>query len=230
MSNKPIEPNPFLDEKVALEWINSIENESKMIRDNELYPVLEKWAKEVSPKLLVDIGAGQGICADHVQFGETYYVGIEPSEFLVKRASEKYKQENREFIVGDAYKLPLQDKVVDAALSVNVWFHLKDLALASRELSRVLASGGKFLISTANPKAYDIWRKMYFDAQEDDEKIDGKVNVPVNPLSRNIFYKHTRDSILNAIKENGLQVDKEEDIGFLEFKDSLFVNYFGHKL
>jgi len=223
------EINPFTDRKVAEEWIISIEGEQG-IRSKELYPCLETWAKEVSPRLLVDIGAGQGVCADHVQFGETYYIGIEPSLYLVERAKNNYNKENREFIIGDAYKLPLEDNVADAILSVNVWFHLKDISLASRELSRVLKTGGKFLVSTANPASHDIWRKMYFDAVEDEEKIDGKVKVPINPMSRNIFYKHTNVAIREAFEQNGLKVEKEEDIGFLGEKRPLFINYFGFKL
>ena len=48
--------NPFEDPVVASEWINSVENEHGLIRDNEIYPLLKKWVSDVKPKVLIEIG------------------------------------------------------------------------------------------------------------------------------------------------------------------------------
>lgn len=223
------EENPFEDPQIAGEWINSVENERGLFRDTKLYPALEKWAKDTAPKILVDIGSGQGVCADHVQLGTTRYIGVEPSLALVERAKRRYAKADREFVVGNAYKLPVADESADAALSVNVWFHLGDLNTASRELARILQRGGNFLVSTAHPDSYDIWRKMYIDATEDGRKMVGKVTIPVNPLSRNVFYKHTLGEILGAFEKNGLKVDGVEPMSFLNPTRPIFINFFGHK-
>ena len=223
--------NPFEDEEIARQWINSVENEKGMIRDNDIYPKLENWTKTFKPKVILDIGSGQGICADHVQSGEVRYLGVEPSPVLVERAKELYTKENRDFMVGNAYALPIAAGSVDMAFSVNVWFHLDDLDTPSKELSRVLERGGKFLIITANPKTYDLWRSMYFDATEDKKKIDGKVNVPINPMSRNIFYKHTLEEIEAQLTGNGLVISGEEEFGSVfPFRDRpVFICITGHK-
>lgn len=223
--------NPFEDIEVAKQWINSVENEKGMIRDKEIYPKLKKWIESIYPKIVLDIGSGQGICADKVQIEGSNYIGIEPSSILVERAKELYSKEGRKFLVGDAYKLPVSNKLIDAAFSINVWFHLENLGLASKELCRVLKKEGKFLIITANPRVYNIWRSMYFEATEDEKKIDGKVNVPINPMSRNIFYKHAYDEIRNKLVEQNLIIDNIDEFGFVSsFTDKpIFICITGHK-
>jgi len=225
------EDNPFEDEVVAREWINSVENERELIRDKETYPLLKQWAKEVHSKVIVEIGSGQGICADKVQLAGTRYIGIEPSQYLVERARKLYSRSDREFIVGNAYNLPLPDGVADVVFSVNVWFHLEDLETASREMERILQHGGSFLISTANPDVYDIWESLYFSYTKEGKKIDGKVNIPVNPLTRNTFYEHTLEEIMRPLKVNDLVVEKIKFFGiYPKFKDAkLFVNITGKK-
>ena len=229
------EDNPFENEVVAKEWINSIENEKGMIREKELFPMLKEWVSENKPKHIVDIGMGQGGCADIAQWsGEVQYVGIEPSLTLVDRAKEKHSKSRRDFIVGNAYKIPLTDNLTDAVFSINVWFHLKDLDTASKELARVLKSAGKFMICTANPDAYTNWRSRFEEgAKEDEEKIDGKVYVPINPLSRNIIFKHSLEKILEAFSKNDLYIDKTITNGIFDTRNGsdtpLFINFFGHK-
>jgi len=226
----PREDNPFEDEKVAKEWVSSVENERGMIRDNELYPMLVSWVEEMRPQIVLDIGAGQGGCANVVQRSDARYIGVEPSKYLVERAKEINSKEGREFIIGNAYELPIPTESVDAALSVNVWFHLADLHTASRELSRVLTHGGKFLVCTANPDAYDVWLGMFdSNAKVDDKVIDGKVNTPITPLSRNLFFKHSMDEMMETFTENRLKIDKTITNGAIQNQEPLFVSFFGHK-
>lgn len=225
------EDNPFEDEIIAREWINSVENERGLIRDKETYPLLRRWAEKVRPKVIVEIGSGQGICADKVQLPGTQYVGVEPSQFLVERARELYPSQDREFTIGNAYTLPLSDEYADAVFSVNVWFHLENLQKASGELARILKPGGNFLISTAHPDSYSVWESFFFDPKIEGKKIDGKVRVPVNPLSRTVIYKHSLREIEDALTENGLVVEGTEGFGSIEeYKDKgIFISIFGHK-
>lgn len=226
------EDNPFEDEVVAREWINSIENERGLIRDKELYPFLQKWAEKVQPKIIIDIGSGQGICADKVQLKNTHYIGIDSSVHLVERARKLYTHLNREFIVGNAYKLPLPDQCADAAFSINVWFHLEDLKTASQELARILKPGGNFLISTANPSSYDTWESLFFDYSKESKKIDGKVRIPINPLSRNVFYLHSLKEITKTLTQNHLKIESVEEFGYKKekYKDvAFFINIIGQK-
>lgn len=224
------EDNPFEDPVVANEWVTAVEGERELIRDKELYPMLRQWAAKLSG-VLVDIGAGQGICADHVQGAGIQYIGVEPSEILVARAEEKYAKAERSFVVGTAYELPVDTESADAAFSVNVWFHLEDLDTASRELSRILKAGGKFLISTANPNSYHHWQGFFSNAEITDKIIDGKAHVPVQSLSRNRFYKHTLEEITQPLESHGLVVESVLNFGDTEHfgPGGLFINIYGQK-
>ena len=223
--------NPFEEATVASEWITSVENEKEGIRDKEIYPLLKTWIAEKKPGLMVDIGCGQGICAEQMPSDiPTTYVGIEPSASLVDRAQEKYAGPNKKFVRGDAYALPIESGKADAAFSVNVWFHLADLNLAASELHRILKPNGSFLIVTANPKAYETWETFYFDSKKEGKRIIGKVNVPVNPLSANTFYEHSLEELKDSLEAQHLTISKIDELGELEKgKPKLFIAISGHK-
>ncbi len=223
------EENPFESEQVAAEWINSVENEQGMIRDKEIYPLLESWISKIRPQLIVEIGSGQGICSDNIELGQGKYIGVEPSRALVERAHELYEDGERDFVVGNAYELPLPNEIADAGFSVNVWFHLENIGQASKELARVLKADGKFLIITANPSQNDIWESFYFDRRKDGKKIVGKVNVPINPMSKNTFYQHTLDEIKEALVKSGLEIDEVRELGDYGEGEKIFVAISGHK-
>jgi len=236
------EENPFEDQRGAEEWIQAVENERGTIRDKEIYPQLAEWINTYKIKTLADIGSGQGICSTKLGSDDVHYIGIEPSQFLITRANEIYKKSNREFIRGDAYKIPLPDNSVDGFISVTTWFHLADLEKATKELSRVLCSGGHFMLITPNPNAYDIWETFYTDTKKEEGVLIGKTNILLNPdegpenykfahLSKNIFYLHTKEQILEPLATNGLEVDKLEEIGILPITEGkkIFLKILGHK-
>lgn len=228
------ELNPFNSKKVANEWIKSVENESGLSRDKEIYPRLQKWVRKVKPKKIVEIGCGQGICAEKIGNQKVHFFGIDPSKYLIDRANKKYKSKTREFTVADAYSLPFPDAFSDASFSVNVWFHLSNLQKASNELSRILRPNGKFLIITANPSNLDLWESFYYDKTSSTKKVViGKVNIPVNPLSKNVFYKHSLPEIKTSLKKAGLKIEKIEQFAKLGNKKSqktLFIAIYGNKL
>lgn len=221
------EDNPFEDEKIAQEWINSVENEEGKIRDKELYPLLRQWVDTVQPQTIVDIGSGQGIASEKIQPTTAYYIGIEPSEPLTKRAQELYSSEKRKFLVGDAYALPVENELAEAVFSINVWFHLKDLTTASQELARILKPDGRFLIITANPGADKLWEGFFIEYSKKGKVIDGKVRIPINPLSRNIIFQHTLKEITDALKNTGLEIEKTQTFGK---EQDLFIAVHGRKI
>lgn len=220
--------NPFKDELVAKQWINSVEGEKGMTRDNESYPYLQAWFNSTSKGTIVDIGSGQGVCSSKIE-GYSKYIGIEPSTFLTDRAKELYKSPSREFVVGDAFRLPLENESCDNAISFNVWFHLEDLDKASHELSRVLKSGGKFWIHTADNDALEIWKSFYVNPIIDNKKILGEVRVPVNNMSINTFFLHTNQQIVDSLQKVGLKVLKTTKLGTID-KGTLFVVFEGEKI
>jgi ubiquinone/menaquinone biosynthesis C-methylase UbiE len=224
------EENPFEESEIAQQWINSVEGEKGGMRDLEIYPLIRKWLEEVKPVTVVDIGAGQGICSRLVD-PEIRYLGIEPSEPLVQRAKEKYPAASRDFLVGNAYALPVEDGVADAAFSVNVWFHLENLTTAARELARILKPAGQFLIITAHPAAYTLWESLYESFEKDGHKLMGtNVKVPVNPLSRNTLYEHSLRELEDSFAQAGLELATRDSLGnFKETSSDIFIAFEGSK-
>lgn len=223
------EENPFIEKEVAEQWIKSVEGEKGMIRDSESYPALSCWFENTSKGTVIDIGSGQGICSSKIE-GYSKYIGVEPSLFLTERAKELYGSPIREFIMGDAYNLPVANSYCDNALSVNVWFHLEDLDSASRELFRVLKQNGNFFIHTADSDAIDLWKRFYINPVIDGKKILGEVEVPVNNMSINTFYMHTNNEVIEALEREGLKVSKVTKLGSLKEGRTLFIVIEGEKI
>lgn len=234
------EENPFESHLGAQEWISTVENERGTIRDKEINPQLAEWIAKTKPSNILDIGCGQGICSDKLGNKNVQYIGIDPSPTLIARAKELYKTKNTEFIVGNAYNLPLEQSYFDTVFSVTVWFHLENLKLASRELNRVLKSKGAFMIITADPDSYDIWETHYLNIKREGKKIVGSAQVLLNPdekdekyavMSKNTFYTHSLEEITSPLKESGLVVDAVDKIGFLPHNKgrNLFIKILGHK-
>lgn len=225
------EENPFEDAVVAAEWIRSVEGEHRSIRDNEIYPMLRTWASDLFGTI-VEIGSGQGICSQHLGTFAGNYVGIEPSEHLVSRAQELYEKDSKTtFIVGNAYRLPISDAEADNAFSVAVWFHLAKLEAASKELARILKTGGEFRIITTNPESYTTWENLFEGSSKNGKLLVGKVHTPVNPLSRNTLYQHTEKEMISALVSAGLAVESVTSLGTLsQFPDArLFICISGRK-
>lgn len=226
------EENPFEDLKIAQEWIDWAETKNyEGTRYTDIYPRLTKWAKEIKPKTIVDIGSGQGIASEYLGIDDIEYIGVEPSAPLVERAKELYKERNKKFLVGNAYNLPFPDEFTDAACSINVWFHLKDIKKASEELARILKPEGEFLIITANPATYNVWKTFFTDVKEEGVMFTGRVTMNQNFLSRNDFYLYPLEDITKALEDSGLAVDETESFGYKEkYKDDgLQICFKGHK-
>ena len=208
------EENPFEDSLIAQEWITSIESPQSRSREQEFYPLLYTWTHELQPKTIVEIGSGQGVCSSKIDSTRSSYVGIEPSEHLLSRARQLYPEENKTFLKGDAYRVPLPDGSAEAVFSVGVWFHVRDLDAAHRELARIVVSGGEVLILTANADTRKLWESWFEHPVIEGKRIVGKVAVPGGTLSKNIFYFHTQQEIVASLEAHGFTIMSVTQMGF----------------
>lgn len=211
--SKKREENPFEDEVIAQQWINSVEAESGLFRDKEIYPRLNRWMKTCDPKAILEIGSGQGICASKIDLRNRRYLGIEPSKKLLARANDLYSAPHIQFQEGNAYSLSVKPAHFDGIFSVVVWLHLEDLMTASKELSNALTAKGTFCIITANPGAYAAWEKLFESPIKKGKRIEGRVQIPGNSLNKNVIYFHTENEIINSFEKNGLVAKIEERFG-----------------
>lgn len=204
-----IEANPFTDAAVAKQWVASVETERGNWRDKVLYPEMRKWIAGIAKTepAILDIGSGQGRGSAEIE-GYGKYIGVEPSEFLVDRAREKYSRPDRSFLVGNAYALPIENESVDGVLSVNVLFHLADLEKAIEEMSRVLKVGGSFFINTASNDAVDVWKGLYTDLVVNETMMQGNLRLPESEPALNTFYFQPNQLVIETLERHGLHGEK----------------------
>jgi len=220
------------DDTLGNEWTNWVEGSDPMgSREQEIYPLIKNWLAKIKPTVLIDIGCGQGICS--VLSGkETKYVGIDPSPILIERAHKLYSASNKEFLEGNALKLPLEDESANAVMSIWVWSHIDNLDLAAKEMWRVLKPQGNFLIVTANPETYEERKTFYKSYTEKDGLLTGTFDLGNGKvLTNSTLYLHGKRRIENAISQSGLSIDSIERIGQVEsYKQGLYLAIKGHKL
>jgi ubiquinone/menaquinone biosynthesis C-methylase UbiE len=209
------------DKKTAQDWIEAVEKSGKSFRDDFVYPKINNLIHETLPKMILDIGCGQGICADKIDLSQCRYTGVEPSLFLLDRAKQLYSQADKDFLQGSAYALPVSDRSFHAVFSVMVWHLLSDLEKAASELSRVLTENGNFLIVTANPEAYSAWKAFYPNAKLTGKKLEGTMQMG-EALSQDVLYLHSFDELKDSFQKVGLNVDRTET--FLPTKDQAHLN------
>lgn len=99
--------------------------------------------------VLADIGCGTGsLTVELARFAEKV-IGVDLSHEMLRRARNVAKERqlrNVEFRHGDALKLPLAERSVDAAFCVMVLHFLSDPQQAVAELCRITRSGGSVIV------------------------------------------------------------------------------------
>jgi SAM-dependent methyltransferase len=132
---------------------------------------LAEWREAVRRHLrpsqgmtLVDIGAGTGaFAAAFSDWFDLRILAVEPSPAMrdqIPRTSAIQVFE------GDASALPLADASADAAWLSLVIHHIPDLAVAAREIRRVLRPGAPVLIRQGFPDRYEPSGKLRLDRIE----------------------------------------------------------------
>jgi SAM-dependent methyltransferase len=114
---------------------------------------------DVGGKVVLDYGCGAGensvLIASHG--GKPLGIDISPDLLdIAARRMDLHMYRDHDFKVGSAHDLPVQDASVDVVFGIAILHHL-DLALASKEVFRVLKPGGRaiFLEPVRNSKL--IW-------------------------------------------------------------------------
>ncbi|RKS68686.1 methyltransferase family protein [Actinomadura pelletieri DSM 43383] len=123
------------------------------------------------PSRVLDIGCGEGALRDALPDPPPFrLVGLDASAALL-RAHPAPR------VRADAVRLPFRDGSFDAAVAVNMLYHLDDPRVALREARRVLAPGGVLLATAVcrndSPELAPVWRPRptTFDAEEAAERV-----------------------------------------------------------
>ena len=102
---------------------------------------------------VVDLGCGPGNAALIAAGLGARVTGVDPTARLLEVARERAANEGMEvtFKSGDAASIPLEDASADAVVSVFAVIFAPDPAAAVAEMDRVLASGGRVVLSVWIP-------------------------------------------------------------------------------
>lgn len=106
----------------------------------------ETWRGRV-----LDLGCGTGIFTRRLADAAGYAVGIDVSVGLLRKAREKMAGAKGAVLVADATRLPFRPGVFDAVQSYGEPLsHIADYGAVIDELGRVVAPGGRIVVSVDN--------------------------------------------------------------------------------
>ncbi len=117
-------------------------------RRNEARLVFNRLRPNMGTKVL-DVGCGDGVWTNDLAQKGWEITGLDISEEDVGTARSRARQmgSNCEMVVGDAQKMPFEDKLYDQCFSICVLEHIPDDDRVFHEVSRVLKPGGTFILS-----------------------------------------------------------------------------------
>ena len=101
---------------------------------------------------ILDVGSGAGQIAKHVlkyADPQAAVTCVDLSHKMLRRARNRLKQGDPQFVVADLSCLPFADGSFDCVTCGYVLEHLPDAELGLAELSRVMIAGGRMLLLTS---------------------------------------------------------------------------------
>jgi len=111
-------------------------------------------AQYTANKTVLDIASGEGYGTNILAKTAKKIIGIDISEQAVNHAKEKYIANNLTYIVGSAFKIPLDDKSLDVIVSFETIEHHDKHEEMLSEFKRVLKEGGIVIISSPDKLQY----------------------------------------------------------------------------
>jgi len=126
------------------------------------------------------------------------YVGIDPDEFMLKRARERARTEAPHFILEpyDVQNLPYDDESFDSAITTLTFCSVPDAPKGLAEVRRVLKPGGEL---------------RFWEHVRSDNRLYARLQSMAGPLTRLTAggCEHNRDT-LSAIRGAGFEVGSVE--------------------
>lgn len=136
--------------------------EGDPVREGLLDPQMLDACGTVKGQDVVECGCGEGrFCRMLVERGAGHVLGLDLSPAMIEAASEMQSGSD-EYRVADVQDLSfLEDKSFDLAVSYMNQCDLPDFEANTREVFRVLRSGGRFVIANLHPmrSAVGLWHK-----------------------------------------------------------------------
>jgi ubiquinone/menaquinone biosynthesis C-methylase UbiE len=126
---------------------------------------------------VLDIGTGKGMAAIEIARRGIPVTSIDISEEEVRAAFLSARAEKVDsiisFHVGDANGLPFEDGHFQLITMINVLHHVEDFSGIFREVARVLAPGGKFLVADLTEEGFDIIDRIHTSEGREHPRLNG---------------------------------------------------------
>lgn len=182
--------------------------------EEQIVPIVR--AAFADAQRVLDVGAGEGQLARVVAEGGARVDGVDPSAAQLRTANARGGGVEYHHATADA--MPFEDATFDGVLACLVFEHITDLEPAMREVGRVLAPGGRFLLILNHPLLQapgsgwiddqilgeQYWRiGPYLPEDIRDETLDKGVTLP--------FVHRPISAYLSAMFAHGMVVEGFEE-------------------
>lgn len=145
-------------------------------------PEISEMLGNVSGKIILDAGCGNGYWVRRLAGHADKVVGIDNSSKLINDAKSAQNLSNTEYYVADLLKgIDLPDLYFDIILSSMVLHYLSNIKNAAAEFNRMLKQGGQVVIAIQHP----IYQ-YHFCAQNKAGGDSGSFSNPVEYFDRKI--------------------------------------------
>lgn len=153
---------------------------------------------------VLDVGCGTGNAALLAAEHSGAVTGVDPAVRLLEVAKSRAASEGKKlaFLPGDVAALPVDDSSVDVILSVFGVIFASEPRAAAAEMSRVLTSRGRIVLSAWVPSG-----TMYEMNWVAAETVRGAVGRPPGPEA---FAWHDHDALSNLLATYGFEVGVAE--------------------
>jgi ubiquinone/menaquinone biosynthesis C-methylase UbiE len=168
---KPITFNKY-DEMGAYHWVQcdrAAPNYNPPLEAR--YRVLVKRVKRA--KKILDVGCGDGYLLAQVSELCDHAVGIDSARLGVSLANEKLKTyQNCSVAQASCYEIPLPDKSFDCILLADVFEHLEQPARCIAEITRLLETNGRLLLTTPKWRPDRMWDSLHVKEYKPEELLN----------------------------------------------------------
>ena len=161
---------------MKLNWVERVVANNPFraaLQRGEIHVLKRKIQLEKGAKIL-EVGCGRGAGARLIlkSFQPSLLCALDLDILMVQKARAYLSADEGERVslyVGDVFRLPFKDNVLDAVFGFGVLHHVPDWRGAAAEIARVLKIGGIYFVEEFYPSAYQnfITKHLLVHPEED---------------------------------------------------------------